>query len=115
EDACESVTGELLVMDYCCNWGTQWTNIYVEDNSNARLVKYLPDLDISCEAYNTFYKDIVDAAAAFAEGGSSADTLGAFAALDGAFGSYMATWVDDHPDSFRGRPTDIEGNLLTDE
>src|SRR5690606_32360480 len=76
EDACEAVTAELLVMDYCCNWGTQWRDIHVEDNSNARLVKQLPDFAVSCEAYNIFYKDIVDAAAALGEKGSEDDSTG---------------------------------------
>ncbi len=110
EDACEAVTGELLVMDYCCNWGTQWTDIHVEDNSNARLVKRLPDLAVSCEAYNIFYKDVVDAAAALGEGGSAADSLGLFAALDSAFGSYIKTWVNN-----QNQPTDIDGNLLPED
>src|SRR5690606_25227793 len=45
EDACQSVTGELLVMDNCGNWSTQWTDIRVEDHSNAHLVQRLPDLE----------------------------------------------------------------------
>src|SRR5690606_37173799 len=108
-DDCLNVTGELLVMDYCCNWITQWTDIYVEDNSNARLVKRLPDLNISCEAYNIFYKDIVEAAALTGGAGSEADSA-AFAALDNAFGFYIKTWVDN-----QNRPTDIDGNLLDED
>ncbi len=107
EDICEVVTGELLVLDNCCNWSTQWTNIHVENKYNTRLVKRLPDLVISCEAYNNFYKDFVDAAAAFGAGASGADSLGVFSALDGAFGSYIATWLDS-----RDRPIDTDGNLL---
>ncbi len=107
EDACQSVTGELLVVDDWCNWGIQWTDINVEDNSTARLVRRLPDLEISCEAYNIFYKDIVEAAATLADGGSGTDTTGLFAALDSAFGYYLATWVDNS-----GRPTSAYGTPL---
>lgn len=109
EDACEEVTVELVVFDYCCNWGKGWATAHVEDKGNARLVKQLPDLDITCEAYNSFYKDIVEHAAALGENGSTADSTGAFAALDAALGHYVKTWVDN-----QNHPTDIDGNLLTD-
>src|SRR5690606_9688741 len=109
EDACEVVTAELLVMDYCCNWGTGWSDVNVEDKSNARLVKRLPDLAISCEAYNIFYKDVVEAAAQYGGNGSAVDTSGAFDDVDEAFGFYIKTWVDN-----QNRPTDIDGNLLPD-
>src|SRR5690606_5020722 len=110
EDACEEVTAELLVYDYCCNWGIGWSDVLVEDKSNARLVKRLPDLAISCEAYNIFYKDLVDATAALGENGSANDTTGLFADLDAALGGYIKTWVDN-----QNRPTDIDGNLLSSE
>ncbi len=110
EDACEEVSAELLVMDYCCNWSTGWSTVHVEDKSNARLVKRLPDLDISCEAYNIYYKDVVEAAASYGEKGSISDTSEAFTGLDEAFGTYIKTWVDN-----QNRPTDIDGNLLPEE
>ena len=110
EDACEEVSVELLVMDYCCNWSTAWSTAYVEDKSNARLVKRLPDLDISCEAYNTYYKDVVELAASYGEKGSLSDTSDAFSELDEAFGAYIKTWVDN-----QNRPTDIDGNLLPED
>src|SRR5690606_26210545 len=44
-DACQEVTAELLVMDYCCNWATGWSDVYVEDKSNVRVVKHLEDLE----------------------------------------------------------------------
>ncbi|WP_236981182.1 hypothetical protein, partial [Membranihabitans maritimus] len=72
--------------------------------------KELEDLTISCEAYNLFYKDVVEEAAAYnAGGGSAADTSGAYTALDAAFGSYIKTWVNN-----QGQPTDIDGNILPD-
>ncbi|MBY5959478.1 DUF285 domain-containing protein, partial [Membranicola marinus] len=109
EDACESVPVELLVLDYCCNWGIGRSVMNVEDDGNARVVRRLPDLDITCESYNIFYKDVVEAAAAFGENGSVIDTAGAFDEINDAFGSYILTWVDN-----QNRPTDIDGNLLPD-
>ncbi|MBY5956811.1 T9SS type A sorting domain-containing protein [Membranicola marinus] len=106
-DACEEVPVELLVMDQCCNFGIGRTGVQVDDESAVKLVKRLPDLTVSCEAYNGFYKDIVAQAAALGEQGSSVDEGGAFAALDSVFGRYIPTWVDD-----QNRPTDIDGNLL---
>ena len=110
EDACEEVPVELLVMDYCCNWGIGKSSAFVEDKGNAKLVKRLPDLNISCEAYNIYYKDIVEAAAAYEDDGSDADTTGIFDDLDEALGYYIKTWVDN-----QNRPTDIDGNLLDPE
>ena len=113
DDACTEASAELLVMDNCCNWGIGWSNVHVEDNSNARLVRRLPDLAVSCEAYNTFYKEIVEAAASYGETGSVSDTTGVFADLDSVFGGYVKTWVDNQnrpvdPDSYR------DGNPLSD-
>src|SRR5690606_15894652 len=88
EDACGQVTAELLVMDACCNWNTGWSDVHVEDKSTARVVKPLADLEISCEAYNIFYQDLVESAAALEENGSVVDSTGIFAALDSVFGRY---------------------------
>ena len=109
EDACEEVTVELAVFDACCNWGKGWATVHVEDKGNAKMVKRLPDLEISCEAYNIFYKDIVEGASGYGENGSVVDTSGAFGDLDNAFGRYIKTWVDN-----QNRPTDIDGNFLPD-
>ncbi|MBY5960298.1 hypothetical protein KUV50_19275, partial [Membranicola marinus] len=109
-DACEAVPVELLVLDYCCNWGIGRSTMNVEDAGNSKLVTRLPDLDISCESYNLFYKDVVEAAAVFGENGSGADTIGAFADVDAALGEYILTWVDN-----QNRPTDIDGNLLPED
>ncbi|HLU93794.1 MAG TPA: T9SS type A sorting domain-containing protein, partial [Membranihabitans sp.] len=92
-DAClpvlgEQTTVELLVMDACCNWATGWSNVNVEDKSNPALLKPLADLEISCEAYNVFYQDVVESAAALGENGSVRDTSGIFDALDSLWGSY---------------------------
>ncbi|WP_236980705.1 T9SS type A sorting domain-containing protein, partial [Membranihabitans maritimus] len=72
--------------------------------------KELEDLTISCEAYNLFYKDVVEEAASYnAVGGSISDTSGVYASLDEAFGKYIKTWVNN-----QGQPTDIEGNVFGD-
>ncbi|GAA5220822.1 hypothetical protein GCM10025777_14520 [Membranihabitans marinus] len=110
EDACENPTVELLVMDYWCNWGKGWLDVEVEDKSQARVHKELADLAISCESYNVNYKSIVEAAAAYGEGGSTEDSTGAFDALDEAFGYYVSAWVNTN-----GVVTDAEGNELSDD
>lgn len=88
-DACELVTAELLVMDYCCNWNIGWSDVKVEEKTSTRLVRSLPDLEISCEAYGVFYQQIVNAAAELGERGSQYDSTGVFTALDAAFGRYI--------------------------
>ena len=88
EDACLDLIAELLVMDACCNWGIGWSNVYVEDKSQPSVLKPLEDLEISCEAYNSYYSDVVEAAAALGEQGSAQDTSGVFAQLDALFGTY---------------------------
>lgn len=107
-DACKVIPTELLVVDYCCNWSIGTTETYLQEKSPAVLVSELPDLTVSCEAYNLFYKDIVDEASKLDNGGGSgSDTAGVFGRLDDAFGKYITTWVDN-----QGRPIDINGNLL---
>src|SRR5690625_4940752 len=96
-DASESVETELLVMEYCCNVSRVHTTTYVEDRSESRLQETLPDLAISCEAYNTLYHDIV----ADAENGS-------FDRLNDVFGEYIVSRLDS-----RGRPIDDLGELLS--
>lgn len=109
-DACKIVPTELLVVDYCCNWSIGVTETHLQEKSPAILVKELPDLSVTCEAYNVFYKDIVDQAAKYGDGGSASDTTGIYRQLDDAFGKYITTWVDN-----QGRPVDINGNLLPDD
>ncbi|GAA5225311.1 hypothetical protein GCM10025777_59420 [Membranihabitans marinus] len=110
EDACENPTVELLVMDYWCNWGKGWLDVEVEDKSQAKVHRELADVAISCESYNVNYKSIIEAAAAYGEGGSAIDSTGAFDALNEAFGSYVAAWVNSN-----GVVTDAAGNEITSE
>ncbi|WP_236973127.1 T9SS type A sorting domain-containing protein, partial [Membranihabitans marinus] len=110
EDACETPTVELLVMDYWCNWGKGWLDVEVEDKSQAKVHRALADVAISCESYNVNYKSIIEAAAAYGEGGSVNDSTGAFDALNAAFGYYEAAWVNSN-----GVITDAAGNEITIE
>ena len=88
KDACEVISVELLVVDACCNWNTGLSDVHVEDKSTARLVNRLPDLEISCESYNIYYKDIFEAAGDLGEHGSIRDSSGIFGMLDSVFGRY---------------------------
>src|SRR5690625_1944907 len=107
EDACEEVPSELLVIDYCCNVGIGGTETYVKDNTQARVSKTLPNLTVSCEAYNLFFKDIVAEAEGYS--GSDADTTGIFDKLNEVFGGYIVAGVDN-----QGRPVGTDGTLLPD-
>src|SRR5699024_938000 len=100
DDACDAVSTDLLVTDYCCNVSIIGTETYVEDRSEARVTKTLPDLTISCEAYNMMYKDLVE----------EAKSSGSFEALNAVFGGYVLTGLDS-----RGRPVDASGQLLGSE
>ncbi len=94
-DVCDEVTTELLVLDACYNWGTAWSTAYVEDKTTSRVLKPLVDIDLSCEAYNTFYKDLIESAAALGANGSAQDSTGLFAVLDSAFGTYESFSPDE--------------------
>src|SRR5699024_514211 len=100
DDACDAVSTDLLVTDYCCNVSIIGTETYVEDRSEARVTKTLPDLTISCEAYNMMYKDLVE----------EAKSSGSFEALNAVFGGYVLTGLDS-----RGRAVDASGQLLGSE
>lgn len=108
-DACAVIPSELLVMDGCGNWNTAGTETHTEDRGQARQVRVLEDLTISCEAYHQFYKEMADEAASFnSEGGSTADgSESVYAALDAAFGTYILDQVDN-----RGRPVHASGEAL---
>src|SRR5690606_26136664 len=66
-------------------------------------------LDLTCEAYNLFYKDIVDQAASLGENGSLRDSSETFSSLNDAFGRYLLTGVDN-----QNRPVGQNGQLLED-
>lgn len=61
-DACagEKVTIEIIALDAYCNYSKIWVDVLVEDKSLPEVEFYLPDLEISCWSYNTYYRDSVD-------------------------------------------------------
>ncbi|MBK8504463.1 MAG: hypothetical protein IPL46_21015 [Saprospiraceae bacterium] len=61
-DACsgQKVTIEIIALDAYCNYSTIWVDVLVEDKSVPKVQHYLPDLDISCWAYNNYYRDSVE-------------------------------------------------------
>ncbi len=62
EDACEGnkVTIEIIALDAHCNISRIWVDVEVEDKSAPEIQHRLPDLDISCWAYNHYYRDSID-------------------------------------------------------
>ena len=60
EDACQEVVIEVLAMDYWCNFARSWATVKVEDKSVPEVRHRLPDLEISCYAYNHYYRDSVE-------------------------------------------------------
>ncbi|MBK8503968.1 MAG: T9SS type A sorting domain-containing protein [Saprospiraceae bacterium] len=95
-DACGSVTVEILVMDFWCNWSKAWTKVWVEDKVPMQVVKDVEDLEITCKIYKTARYDlegynqplsiesIIDLA-------KEKDEI-AIGALDEIFGGYTKVW-----------------------
>ncbi|NND33886.1 MAG: T9SS type A sorting domain-containing protein, partial [Saprospiraceae bacterium] len=112
-DACGSVTVEILVMDYWCNWSTAWTQVWVEDKVPAKIVKEIEDIDITCKIYRTprYYlegqniplsiESIIDLA-------KEKDEV-ALGALDSIFGGYQKVWKGPY-----GNYLDEDGNQVAD-
>jgi len=63
EDACEGnkVTIEVIAIDHSGNVARQWVDVEVEDKTAPTVQKVLPDLNISCWAYNNYYRDSIAA------------------------------------------------------
>ncbi len=61
DDACagQPVPIELIIFDYYGNLTLVWTTVEVEDKSPAQVVNKLDDINLSCRAYNKYYKDKV--------------------------------------------------------
>ncbi|WP_236969892.1 malectin domain-containing carbohydrate-binding protein [Membranihabitans marinus] len=104
EDICQDVMVEILVMDQWCNWGKSWATVRVEDNVEPVVLQKLDDISISCDAYDKYYKSIVELAA---EAGSSEDDSILFAQLDELLGTYTIAWADQ-----QNRPTHMDGSLM---
>ncbi|MBX2817140.1 MAG: T9SS type A sorting domain-containing protein, partial [Saprospiraceae bacterium] len=62
EDACpgEPVLVELMAIDAHCNISYLWVRVFVEDKTNPEVVQRLPDLTISCKAYQEYYQHQID-------------------------------------------------------
>jgi hypothetical protein len=113
EDACQTVTVELLVMDFWCNWSTQWSNVLVEDKLISGVgADVTPALTISCTGYqiDSAYlvpgiieplplKNLVEAA-------ETGDSL-SLAMLNTILGGYEKAWLNDMM-----QYVDAEGNVL---
>jgi hypothetical protein len=113
DDACQKVTVELLVMDFWCNWSTQWSEVLVEDKLISGIgADVTPALTMSCTGYqiDSAYvlpgisdplplKTIVEAAEA-------GDSL-SLALLNTILGGYEKAWLND-----MSQYVDINGNVL---
>lgn len=112
-DVCDSVTVELLVMDFWCNWNKTWTKIFVEDKTPALVVSELTDnIELSCIEYNrdsSFLLTGASAPVSLSEVFTAADTgnLEAFAILDSILGGYQKAWIDG-----MNQYVDLEGNVI---
>ncbi len=60
-DACEygTVTVQLMAIDASCNVSFLWVDVTVEDKTAPNVHFKLKDIDISCWAYNRYYRDSV--------------------------------------------------------
>lgn len=113
DDVCSTVTVELLVVDYWCNWSKNWTNVIVEDKSTPLVAKEITDnIEVTCKTFNeekyllgglpASAQDLVDAA-----GSGDEEALDA---LNEIFGTYQKVWLNDF-----GALVDAEGNELVCE
>ena len=94
-DLCQTVSVEILVMDYWCNWSKSWTDVLVEDKSPWQpAVEITPKFKISCSTFMDdnyllnerliSIHDIVMLAKEGSEGGLTA--------LNDLFGGYRRAW-----------------------
>ncbi len=104
EDVCQDVMVEILVMDQWCNWGKSWTTVRVEDKVEPKLLQRLEDVTLSCDAYNKYYKSVVDLAV---EAGNSENDSAVYANLDNLLGGYNIAWENSN-----GEPVNMNGDLL---
>lgn len=105
KDVCENTWSDLLIMDYCGNWNTSWIDVKIVDKTLPEVVRKLPDIEISTDAYHDFYKKIIEEAVG---NGRSSDS--AFQDINEIFGSYQ--WVQINN---TGNPLDEYGQPLPQE
>ncbi len=87
QDACEEVVIEVLAMDYWCNFAKNWITVQVEDKAAPEVRKRLPDLSISCYAYNHYYRDSIEQ--------GNWDVFGTYVPYE-RYGSVSNTYIMDH-------------------
>ncbi|MBK8505309.1 MAG: DUF11 domain-containing protein [Saprospiraceae bacterium] len=100
-DACVNQRVELLAMDFWCNWGKVWTDVWVEDKTPVQVVREVSErVEVSCKTYK---ETGIDALVELAEEGD----IEALSQLDELFGGYEKAWRDPY-----GSYVDAEGSLI---
>jgi len=101
EDACSSVTVEMLVMDYWCNWSVVWDHVWVEDKTPVKVVREVSEYEsITCKSYREknhtvgqeLHASSIEDIVVRAQVGEEV----AFEALDQIFGGYQKAWKDSY-------------------
>ncbi|MBK8503392.1 MAG: T9SS type A sorting domain-containing protein [Saprospiraceae bacterium] len=113
EDICDTVTVELMVMDYWCNWNKTWTKVWVEDKTPISVGRELEtEIEISCYSYHDPKYAINNQAASLSEivELAHAGQSKALQVLDETFGTYQKAWLDGH-----GKFVDAEGVEIDSE
>lgn len=110
EDLCDSVTVELLVMDYWCNWNTSWSKAWIEDKTPLNVVNELEDsIALSCNTFNNSMYRVGGKSISLSEiveRASNGEETG-IEVLDELFGSYVKGWIDP-----QNRLVDEEGSEI---
>lgn len=111
-DACSTVTVEMLVMDYWCNWTRVWDQVRVEDKTPAKIVRDVDnDGTISCKSYKdqryTLPGNSGPVSIEYIVSQAQSGNRDAFEKLDEIFGGYQKAWVDQY-----GGYVDSDGELI---
>ncbi|MDH3651360.1 MAG: hypothetical protein OEQ53_16865, partial [Saprospiraceae bacterium] len=80
DDVGKEIAVEIMVIDGHCNVDKCWGMVYVEDKLAPIVVESLPDVTITCSAFDAFYQSIVE----------QSDTD----AIQNAFGNYVLSPLD---------------------
>ncbi|MDH3652237.1 MAG: hypothetical protein OEQ53_21290, partial [Saprospiraceae bacterium] len=96
-DVCSYVKIELLVMDYWCNWGRSWSDVWVEDKSPLKIVKPVQErIDLTCKVFKQERTDLGAEFTSIYELAMEVDqeNAAATAVLDEIFGTFKLAWRD---------------------
>jgi hypothetical protein len=115
DDACSSVTVEILVMDYWCNYAKAWVDVWVEDKVPAQVGKEVSDYEtITCKSYKDERYDYPDqdkpVSIEYIVEQAKSGAPDAISALDEIFGGYEKAWRDPY-----GNYVDIHGHAIDTE